>query len=133
MFKVRYDLIAAIEKNSEEGIVETEKQGVTLVEMQKMMQTKRITLITPEFSQSIFNQKIDVASKIKSMSLMGAGNCKYTCTFEKDVLYPKDQVKLTVDIDNTKCSKKIDKYKIKLLRRTQVINLKSCKPIYTND
>ena len=64
---------------------------------------------------------------------MGAGNTKYTCTFDKDVLYPKDTVKMTVHIDNTKCSKKIDKYKIKLLRRTQVINLKSKKPIYTND
>lgn len=67
------------------------------------------------------------------MSLVGAGNCKYTCTFEKDVLYPKESVKLTVNIDNSKCSKKIDKYKVKLLRRTQVINLKSVKPIYTND
>ena len=38
-----------------------------------------------------------------------------------------------MDIDNSKCSKKIEKYKIKLLRRTQVFNLKNDKPIYTND
>lgn len=31
-FKIRYDIIAAIEKNSEEGIVETDKQGPTMVE-----------------------------------------------------------------------------------------------------
>jgi len=49
MFKIRYDLIAAIEKKSEEGIVETEKQGPTMIEMQKMMQTKRVTVLTPEF------------------------------------------------------------------------------------
>ena len=49
---------------------------------------------------------------------MGAGTCSYTCTFEKDVLYPKDSINLSVKIDNTKCSKKIEKYKIKLLRRT---------------
>jgi hypothetical protein len=32
-FKIRYDLVAAIEKKSDNGIVETEKKGVTLVEM----------------------------------------------------------------------------------------------------
>ena len=66
---------------------------------------------------------------------MGAGTCSYTCTFEKDVLYPKDSINLSVKIDNTKCSKKIEKYKIKLLRRTQVFNLKKedRRPMYTND
>lgn len=64
---------------------------------------------------------------------MGAGTCSYTCKFEKDVLYPKDSINLTVDIDNSKCSKRIEKYKIKLLRRTQVFNLATSKPIYTND
>lgn len=78
------------------------------------------------------NQKLEVSSKIKSM-LVGCGTCKYACTFEKDVLYPKEKVNLKIEIDNSKCSKKIDKYKVKLLRRTQVINLKSVKPIYTND
>jgi len=55
------------------------------------------------------------------------------CTFDKDVLYPKDTLQVTVAVDNTKCSKKIEKYKIKLIRRTQVFNLKTSKPIYTND
>lgn len=64
---------------------------------------------------------------------MGAGSCTYKCKFEKDVLYPNDKIKLTVDIDNQKCKAKIEKYKIKLLRRTQVFNLKQSKPIYTND
>ena len=64
---------------------------------------------------------------------MGAGTCSYTCKFEKDVLYPNETIKLEVHIDNSKCSKKIDKYKIKLLKRTQVYNLKTTKPIYTND
>jgi hypothetical protein len=67
------------------------------------------------------------------MGLLGAGTCSYVCKFEKDVLYPKDSINLTVDIDNSKCSKKIEKYKIKLLRRTQVFNIKNSKPIYTND
>jgi sporulation-control protein spo0M len=89
-----------------------------MVESQKMIHTRRITVITPEFSAPLLNQEISVSSKIKSMGLMGAGNCTYTCKFEKDVLYPKDSINLTVDIDNSKCSKKIDKYKIKLLRRT---------------
>jgi sporulation-control protein spo0M len=67
------------------------------------------------------------------MGLMSSGTCEYTVKFEKDVLYPRDVIKLKVDINNTKCSKKIDKYKIKLLRRTQVFNLKTNKAIYTND
>ena len=126
-------MIAAIERYSSEGIVETEKQGVTMVESQKMLHTRRITVITPEFSAPILNQIIEISSKIKSMGLMGAGTCSYVCKFEKDVLYPKDMIKLNVDINNSKCSKKIEKYKIKLLRRTQVFNLKNSKPIYTND
>lgn len=74
-----------------------------------------------------------MTSKVKSMSLMGAGTCSYVCTFEKDIIYPKDNIVVKVDVDNSKCSKKIDKYKIKLLRRTQVFNLKTSKAIYTND
>ena len=116
-----------------DGIVETEKQGSTMKEMQKMIHTRRITIVTPEFSAPIMNQEIEVTSKIKSMGLMGAGVCSYTCKFEKDVLYPKDSINLEVEIDNSKCSKKIEKYKIKLLRRTQVFNLKTSKAIYTND
>ena len=64
---------------------------------------------------------------------MSAGTCKYVCKFEKDVLYPKDSINLDIEIDNSKCSKKIEKYKIKLLRRTQVFNIKTSKAIYTND
>lgn len=98
-----------------------------------MLHCRRITVITPEFSEPLLNQEIRVASKIRSMGLMGSGTCEYTVKFEKDVLYPKDIIKLQVEINNEKCSKKIDKYKIKLLRRTQVFNLKTTKPIYTND
>lgn len=94
-------------------------------ELQNMLFTQRITVITPEFSQPILNQKVEVSSKVKSMSLTGAGTCSYVATFEKDILYPKDTVSITVDVDNTKSKKKIEKYKIKLLRRTQVFNLKT--------
>lgn len=83
-----------------------------------MLFTRRITVITPEYSKPILNQKVSVSSKVKSMSLMGAGTCSYVCTFEKDILYPKDSISLTVEVDNSKSSKKIEKYKIKLLRRT---------------
>ena len=98
-----------------------------------MITFKRITVITPEFSAPILNQEIKISSKVKTMGIMGAGNCSYVCKFEKDVLYPKDTIKLKVNIDNTGCSKKVEKYKIKLLRRTQVFNPKNSKPIYTND
>lgn len=83
-----------------------------------MISRRRLTIITPEFAAPMMNQEVSVSSKVKSMSLMGAGVCSYVCTFEKDVLYPKENINLKVEIDNTKCSKKIDKYKIKLLRRT---------------
>jgi sporulation-control protein spo0M len=132
-FKVRYNLIAAIESSVEDKIVECVKQGPTLEEMQQMLHLRRITIVTPEFSDPLLDQKIRVSSKIKSLGLMGSGTCEYTVSFEKDVLYPKDVIKLQVDINNSKCSKKIDKYKIKLLRRTQVFNLKTNKAIYTND
>lgn len=98
-----------------------------------MLFTRRITIVTPEFSQPIINQKVEVSGKVKSMSIMGSGTCSYVCTFEKDIIYPKDQICLTVEVDNTKCSKKIEKYKIKLLRRTQLYNMKTSKVIYTND
>ena len=86
--------------------------------MEKFLTLRRVTLITPEFSEPLLNQEVIVKSKIKSMGLMGAGTCQYICKFEKDVLYPNDTIKLEVDVDNSHCSKKIDKYKIKLLRRT---------------
>ena len=50
--------------------------------------------------------------------MLSTGECSYTCTFEKDVLYPDEMIKLKVEVDNTKCTKKIEKYKVKLLRRT---------------
>ena len=83
-----------------------------------MIHRRRLTIITPEFAAPMMNQEVSVSSKVKSMGLMGAGVCSYVCTFEKDVLYPKENINLKVNIDNSKCSKKIDKYKIKLLRRT---------------
>ena len=67
------------------------------------------------------------------MGLISAGTCQYTCKFEKDILYPNENLKMDILIDNQKCSKRLDKYKIKLLKRTQVYNLKTSKPIYTND
>lgn len=67
------------------------------------------------------------------MGLFSAGSCKFTCSFERDMLFPGDQLNLNLTIDNSKCSSKIDKYKIKLLRRTQVFNPGQAKPIYTND
>jgi len=53
-FKIRYNIIAAIESTNGD-IIETEKQGVTMVESQKMLHTKRITVVTPEFSAPILN------------------------------------------------------------------------------
>ena len=63
-------------------------------EMQQMLHCRRITVVTPEFSEPLLNQEIKVASKIRSMGLMGSGTCEYTVKFEKDVLYPKDVIKL---------------------------------------
>ena len=68
--------------------------------MQSMEHVRRLTIITPEFSEPLLNQQIKVASKVKAMSILGNGTCQYICKFEKDVLYPNDKIKLTVDIDN---------------------------------
>jgi hypothetical protein len=105
-----------------------------MTEMQKMIDVRRITVITPEFSEPLLNQQLTISSKIKSMGLMGSGTCSYTCTLEKDVLYPMEYIRLGVAIDNAKCSKKIEKYKLKLLRRTQAFDtINAKKPLYIND
>ena len=99
-----------------------------------MLEVKRITVLTPELSEPLLNQEQTHSKKIKSLGgLWGVGNCTYTCKFEKDILYPGDEIKLTITVDNNLCNKKIEKYKVKLLRRTQVFNLVTTKPIYTND
>lgn len=70
---------------------------------------------------------------------MSKGICKYVCTLEKDVLYPNELVKLTLDVDNSQCSTKVDNYKIKLLRRTEGFDNNATKEgqkqkiVYTND
>jgi hypothetical protein len=43
--------------------------------MQKLLSLRRITIITPEFSEPLLNQEIVIKSKIKNMGLMGAGTC----------------------------------------------------------
>ena len=104
-----------------------------MIEIQKMLTTRRLTIITPEFSQPLLNQKIDISGKVKQFGLVGAGICSYSCTFKTDILYPKELMTVEVDVDNSKCSKRIEKYKVKLLRRTQVFHVKTSKAIYTND
>ena len=52
------------------------------------------------------------------MGFFGGGSCEYKVKFDKDVVYPGDVMKIDLAIDNSKCSKKIEKHKIKLLRRT---------------
>ena len=83
-FKIRYNLIAVIEGIKEEDqpeaqpeagteevyekpdkkknkevrrttIIQTEKQGVTMTESQNMVHVRRITVITPEYSQPLLN------------------------------------------------------------------------------
>ena len=66
-----------------------------------MLNVRRITVVTPQFSDPLLNQEISISHKIKSMGLMGAGNCSYTCKFEKDVLYPNEVIKLEVGGDGT--------------------------------
>ena len=139
-FKIKYNLISAVETTSadengqgENPIVEFEKQGPNGTEKAKLLQVRRITIITPEYSEPITNQEIKISSKIKSMGLMGSGTCSYLCKFEKDVLYPGEIIKLSIDVDNSGCSKKIEKYKIKLIKRTLAFNIQNSKPIYQND
>ena len=108
-FKIKYDLSVQIESYDHEGaIIECDKQGVTdVIESQPMQALKRITVITPDFSEPILNQEIKMSSKIKKMGVVGAGKCSYVAKLEKDVLYPNEFVNLKIDMDNTQCSKKI--------------------------
>lgn len=133
-FKIFYSFLVYAEKFSEPGqIIECEKQGPTISEMSYLQYSVQINVLTPDFSLPIHDRKVEVTSKVKSMSLFSGGTCQLSCVFNKDVFYPRETMVLTVDVDNSKCNKKIDKYKIKLIRRTQVFNLKTAQPIYTND
>ena len=89
-----------------------------LLEEEKMVCVKRITIVAPLFAEPLLNQEISVDGKIKKMGIFGGGTFEYKVKFDKDVVYPGDNVKIDLTIDNSKCSKKIEKHKIKLLRRT---------------
>ena len=68
------------------------------------------------------------------MGLLSGGTCEYTCTFEKNIFFPNDDIKLTIKIDNSKCSKKIEKYKVKFIKQIIVNNDENVnKPLYVND
>lgn len=99
-------------------IVKTEKQGVTMTELQNMLHVKRITILTPQHSLPLLNQELSISSKIKQMGLKSTGTCTYKVKVEKDVLFPNEAIKLEIFIDNSNCTKKVDFYKIKLLKRT---------------
>lgn len=64
---------------------------------------------------------------------MAIGTCTYKCKVEKDVLFPNEMIKLEISIDNTNCTKSVDYFKIKLLKRTQAFDIETKKPVYTND
>ena len=85
----------------------------------------------------LLNQIIEVDQVVKFMKMVKGGTCSYVLTFEKDILYPNDKIKLTIDVDNTKCTKSVDKYKFKILRWTEVFDpynkKKVNKPIYMHD
>jgi len=83
-----------------------------------MVCIKRVTIIAPLFVEPLLNQEISVDGKIKKMGIFGGGTCEYKVKFDKDVVNPGDYVKIYISIDNSKCSKKIEKHKIKLLRWT---------------
>ncbi len=104
-----------------------------LVEEETMVCVKRVTIIAPLFAEPLLNQEITVDGKIKKMGIFGGGSCEYKVKFDKDVVNPGESVKIDLSIDNSKCSKKIEKHKIKLLRRTQFFKLTTSRPIYTND
>ena len=52
--------------------------------------SRRITVLTPEFSPPIYEQQMKVNNKIKSMGIFNHGKCTLTSVLYKDVLYPKE-------------------------------------------
>ena len=55
--------------------------------------------------------------KIAGVAGMGASDVSAAISIEKDVFQPGELINITVDIDNTKCRKKVKSYKFKLSRR----------------
>ena len=130
-FGVRYNLLAALESTemdsedqTQNAVVITEKVGITgIKEPSKMLHVRRLTIVAPEQSQPVLDQEIYQSGKIRKFAgLWGVGTCEVTATFARDILYPEQQVQVHVNVDNSACKVKVDKYRVKLLRRTQVFN-----------
>jgi sporulation-control protein spo0M len=88
-----------------------------------MLHVRRLTMVAPELSQPVLDQEIYQSGKIRKFAgLWGVGTCEVTATFTRDILYPEQQVQVHINVDNSACKVKVDKYRVKLLRRTQVFN-----------
>ena len=46
--------------------------------------------------------------------------CRISCTVEKDLIVPKEDVTIHATFDNSNCQLPIEKYLIRVLRRIQV-------------
>lgn len=55
--------------------------------------------------------------KIAGVAGLGAMSVSAHISIEKDVFHPGELIHITVDIDNSKCKKKVKSYKFKLARR----------------
>ena len=55
--------------------------------------------------------------KIAGVVGMGSQDVSANISIEKDIFHPGEIINITVDIDNSRCSKKVKSYKFKLSRR----------------
>ena len=55
--------------------------------------------------------------KVAGVAGLGAASVSAHISIEKDVFHPGELMNISIDIDNSKCSKNVKSYKFKLARR----------------
>ena len=72
--------------------------------------------------------------KVAGVAGLGAASVSAHISIAKDTFHPGDLINITVDIDNSKCSKKVKSYKFKLARRYECFNGNGLKiPIFVKE
>lgn len=75
-----------------------------------MVRAEPIGFIEPKLVRTI-------QQKVGGVFGLGAGETKTTIKFEKNIYFPGDRVRVTFECNNTKCSKAVRAFKVKLKRK----------------
>ena len=63
--------------------------------------------------------------------MVSQGKCTVRCTLKRDVLLPGENIEIEAEVDNQHCSRKVERYTFRLVRRILVMEPGKPKPLYT--